>query len=162
MKMLITVFGLLLSLLTAPHAFATASSVTQTIYTKQLENGRPVKVYHLFVTASSVDGSVADVTLPKIHGFLMKAITNPGAVAPTANYDIQLMDTDDATSDASNAVLMNRHTSNTETIWPVGALGAAPLWFQPSDYTLHITNNSVNSATVDIWLYFSDDKGTRL
>ncbi len=154
MRFLALVLTLAVSFGVSEFAFATASSVVITKYTKVLDHGKPVRVYHMLVTANSADGSVTDVTIPGIHGFLMKASTKPGT-NPTTLYDISLTDPDTGT-DALNATLQNRSASAAETVYPVGATGAAPLWFQPGDYLLHIVNNSVNSATVDIWLYFVD------
>lgn len=159
MKMFITVFGLLLSLLTAPHAFATASSVTQTISYKSLENGVLVKIYKLHVLASSVDGSVADVTIPKVHGYLVKAMTKPGGTGPTDLYDISLVGPE-VSEDALNGALQNRSITATQVVYPVGPTNS-PLWLQPDDYTLHVINNSVNSATTDIYLFFVDSKSPR-
>lgn len=146
-----------MTMMTAQTAFATASSVVQVPSVRSLENGKPCRVLKLTVTASSVDGSVADVTLPKIYGKLMKVITNPGSTAPTDNYDISILDTDDSTADAANSLLLNRDTANTEVVYPTAVAGESPLFFQPgSAYALHVVNNSVNSATTVIWLFFAD------
>lgn len=156
-KYVMMVLTFALTILTAQTAFATASSVVQTSSVRTLENGKPCRVLKLAWTASSVDGSVDDVTLPKMHGYVMKVITNPGSTAPTSNYDISVLDTDDSTADAFNSVLQNRHTTSTEVVYPVGASAAAPLYVQPgSAYALHIVNNSVNSATGVIWIYMVD------
>lgn len=158
MSKFLAVFGLLIAMVLAPlTAFATASSVTQTIYFKSLDNSSQYKVFHLSVTASSVDGSVADVTVPRIHGKLMKAIVVPGVTNPTASYTVQLKGPE-ASEDALNNVLGGLSASATQTFYPVGATGAGELWFQPDDYLLHITGNSVHSALVDIYLWFRDDK----
>lgn len=155
MKFTMTIFAMVMGLVLSSQAFAVASSVVQGGYKKVLDHGKPVKVVHLTVTANSADGSIADVVIPGLHGFLMKAVTKPGATQPTANYDISLLDPDVA-ADGLNSVLQNRSASATEVVYPVGASGAAPLWLAPGDYTLHITGNSVNSALVDVWLYFID------
>jgi hypothetical protein len=155
MKSLVTMLTLVMGLAFSAQAFATASSVVQTTYTKVLDHGKPVRVVKLVVTASSVDGSVTDVSVPGLHGFLMKAITAPAATNPTTLYDISLLDPD-GSLDALNSTLQNRSASAAEQVFPVGATGASPLWLAPGNYTLHIVNNSVNSAGVTIWLYFVD------
>ena len=160
MKMFASLLVLMLSLMVTPHAFATASSVSQTVYHKVLEHGRPVKVYKLVVTANSADGSVTDVTVAGVHGYLMKAITKPGTTQPTSLYDIALNDPDGGL-DALNGALGNRSASAAEQVFPTGPTNY-PLYLPPADYTLHITNNSVNSAQVTIWLYFVDDNGSRI
>jgi hypothetical protein len=155
-KFFMTFTALLLSF-GMSQAFATPSTTTVEKSTRVLDHGQKVLIYKIAWTASSVDGSVINSTLPGVHGFLMKSITNPGAVAPTALYDIAINDADDSTLDASAGVLSNRSATVTEAVYPVGATGAAPLWFQPGNYVLTIANNSVNSATGVIWLYFLDD-----
>ncbi len=139
-------------------AFATASSVTETRYTRTLDHGAPVRIVKLSFVGASSGGAIADVAVNKLHGYLMKVVTKPGATGPTDNYDIELLD-GDAGADALNATLANRSITATQQVFPVGALGAAPLYVPPGNYTLHITNQSVNSATGDIWLYFLDEMG---
>lgn len=145
----------LTAILFSANVFATASSVTQTGYVKSLDHGKPVRVVHLAIVASSVDGSVANVTVPHLHGFLMKAIVKPGATNPTAAYTIKLLDPDVGV-DSMNAAFGTLSASATATFFPVGNSGAAPLWFAPGDYTLAIASNSVDSALIDVWLYFMD------
>lgn len=159
MKFILALVGLMLAVGIASNAHATASAVTQTISFKSLENGQLVKIVKLHVVASSVDGSVADVTVPKLHGYVLKAMTKPGVTAPTDLYDISLVGPE-VSEDALNGVLQNRSTSNTEVVYPTGGT-YLPLWLQPDDYTLHIANNSVHSAIVDIYLFIVDSKMPR-
>ena len=53
----------------------------------------------------------ADV-LVYMEGAIVRVVTNPGATAPSANYDITLVDADGFDLASSN--LLNRHTSTTE------------------------------------------------
>lgn len=161
LTMFAMIFSIVFSFIVGSFANATASSTVVTKSTRILDHGQKVYVYKVAWTASSVDGSVVDSTLSGVHGFLMKAITNPGATAPTDNYDITIADTDDATLDAANSLLLNRDTATTEVVFPVGATGATALWFQPGTYTLSIANNSVNSALGVIWLYFVDPSSNK-
>lgn len=156
MRFLVTCLTLAMSLAIGQFAFATASTTVVTKSSRVIDHGQKVLVYKIAWTASSVDGSVIDTTLLGVHGFMMKAVTNPGATAPTDNYDITIADTDDATLDAANSLLLNRDTATTEVVYPVGVTGATPLWFQPGNYVMSIAGNSVNSATGVIWLYFVD------
>ncbi len=57
-------------------------------------------------------------TCKKIAGRLIKAITNPGGAAPTANYDIAITDEEsvDVLASCQNS-LANRHTSSTECVY---------------------------------------------
>lgn len=155
MKFVFAIFAMVIGLTLSSYAFATASSVTQTGYKKVLDHGKPVKVVHLAVVANSADGSVTDVVVPGLHGFLMKAIVKPGTTNPTAAYTIKLLDPDVA-QDSMNSAFGTLSASAAAVFYPVGASGASPLYFPPGDYTLHIAGNSVNSALVDVWLYFMD------
>lgn len=104
--------------------------------------------------ADDADGSVPALSLP-LAGFLLKAITNPGSTAPTANYDIALGDPEDSALDAFAGALQNRHTTTTEQVYPLVTGAAIPI-FLSGTYSLALTNNSVNSATGRIILYLVD------
>lgn len=66
---------------------------------------------------SHTDG-VAAITIPRMRGRLIKAVTNPSATAPTADYDIVLTDGDGANILANcDDDLTDRHTSNTEIVY---------------------------------------------
>src|SRR5574343_100376 len=58
------------------------------------------------------DGSFTSVATPYIDGMVLMAETNPGATAPTANYDITLTSSDGV--DVFGGALLNRHTSTSE------------------------------------------------
>ena len=74
--------------------------------------------------------------------------TNPGAVAPTADYDIVLNDVDGL--DVAGGALLNRHTSVTEKVYlGAGYPVASGAW------TWTVTGNLVNSAVVVAKLMFS-------
>lgn len=118
-----------------------AGSVTVTYSAHALNQGGRLKVVNVAWTADAADGSVPDTTLSNLKGRLLKAITNPGATAPTDNYDLKLLDNLDSTADALDGLLDNRDTANTEVELP-----AAPPILS-GDYTFNLTNNSVNSAT---------------
>lgn len=67
-------------------------------------------------TSDSATGAVTGTTR-KISGSLIKGVTDPGATAPTANYDIDI--TDEEGVDVLGACvaagrLQNRHTANSE------------------------------------------------
>lgn len=106
-------------------------------------------------TADSADGSVPDTTLG-LYGTCVKIVTNPGSTAPTANYDMVINDPE-ATVDALAGALANRHTSNTEQVYPTiaGSPGtvSAVSPFLTGTYTFSLSNNSVNSATGKVVIY---------
>lgn len=113
-----------------------------------------VEVLNIDWVGDSADGSVPTKTV-QMCGFVVKVITNPGAVAPTANYDIAFGDPEDSALDAVAGLLANRHTSNTEQVAPVLTGATAPI-FLCGSYTVAVTNNSVNSATGRIQVYLAD------
>jgi hypothetical protein len=83
---------------------------------------------------------------PYLNGYLLQVITNPGATAPTDDYDITLTTSDGI--DAARGLLANRDTSTTEVVdvnYPL-----------KSTLTLNLSNNSVNSAvgtvTLVLWV----------
>ncbi len=155
--------GLALTMFVSNFAFATASSVVQSSYKTSLSGGQQVSVQKLVVTASSVDGSVADVTVTTpLHGYLLKVGIKPGSTTPTAGYSIALTDPDSG-ADALNNQMAAISATAASNKYPVGASGASPLWLSPSStYLLHITNNSVDSAVFTIWLYMVDPPAARL
>lgn len=68
---------------------------------------------------SAADGSCT-IALEKISGWLIKGVTNPGATAPSANYDIAITDEesfDILTNCVAASTLANRHTANTEEVY---------------------------------------------
>ena len=93
---------------------------------------------------SATDGSAtAAVTL---DGVIHKFVTNPGATAPSANYDITLVDEDGI--DIAQGLLANRHTSNSEEVYPfaevtlggTGSDAAALPLFHGGDVTFTLAN----------------------
>jgi hypothetical protein len=111
-------------------------------------------------TADASNGSVPDTSIA-MHGYIVKAVTNPGSTAPTSNYDITLGDPDDSALDVLGGALGNRHTSTTEQVYPLiagapGTVTAQPV-FVSGTHTLAIANNSVNSATGAIHFYLVDE-----
>ena len=66
--------------------------------------------------SDSATGAVSGTTRA-IYGDLLKGVTNPGTAAPTADYDITLSDAEGANI-LGNCFddLIDRHTSNTETV----------------------------------------------
>lgn len=104
-------------------------------------------------TADAADGTFPTKTLRALgvyaEGTFLALQTNPGAVAPTDNYDITLIDGDGV--DRFNSVGLNRDTSNSERV----AVTGAPFVADDETLTLTIAGNSVNSAVVVITLYWS-------
>jgi len=105
------------------------------------------------VVADAADGSIPATALPKFQGRLLALHTNPGATAPTANYDITLVDGDGL--DRLQSVGLNRHTTSSEQV-PVVYTGTSVTPPVSVDETLTLTfaNNIVNSAVIVGNLYY--------
>lgn len=102
---------------------------------------------------SASDGTIPDTVLPVIEGRLYELTTNPGAVAPTDNYDITIED--DQAVDRLQGVGANRDTANTETAIPVYAGSTIhPVVSRTDVLTLKIANQAVHSATGRIVLIY--------
>tara|TARA_Y100000310_G_scaffold119408_1_gene118146 strand:- start:447 stop:842 length:396 start_codon:yes stop_codon:yes gene_type:complete len=113
----------------------------------------PVGVVTLTCTADASDGSYPETDLTtKISGSIIALETNPGATAPTANYDIVLDDADGV--DVLGAAGANRHTSTSEKVAVAfGTYFGSPVGVDDV-LTLKITNNSENSAVTVVKVYY--------
>lgn len=130
-----------------------AGTVTVTRVPLRAPNeGKKIEKIKIDWTADAADGSVPNTVIQGLYGFCVKVITNPGSTAPTANYDIAFLDPDDSGIDAFATLLNNRHTSNSEQVYPLISGAATPI-FLAGDYTFNLTNNAVNSATGQVILY---------
>ena len=112
-----------------------------------------IAVLSLDITGDAADGTVpATEILTKFGGLIMAMETNPGTPAPTANYDITLVDAEGL--DSLQGLGANRHTSNSEKAIIVYSGTSLYVPVSVSDVlTLNITNNSVLSAKILIKLY---------
>lgn len=109
-------------------------------------------------TADAADGSLPTKTVG-LYGYVEKIVTNPGSTAPTDNYDIAFGDPSDSALSVLSTALDNRHTTTTQQVYPriAGTVGTVSSFkpFLVGDYTVAVTNNSVNSATGTIEIYLS-------
>lgn len=107
------------------------------------------------VTADAADASVPATAISvKIEGRLVQLITDPGATAPTDNYDITLVDGNGL--DVLQGVGANRDTTNTEAAAIVFAgTSINPVVDETDTLTLTIANNLVNSATLTVTLVYA-------
>ena len=99
-------------------------------------------------------------TSKKIVGALIKGVTDPGAAAPTADYDIVITD-EEGVNVLGNCVddLVDRHTSNTEEVYfLVSNLAAAdPGGIVPPvvcDKLTFSVSNAGNSKAGQIIIYY--------
>lgn len=102
----------------------------------------------------AADGTVPDTLLPSFEGRLAELTTNPGAVAPTDNYDLTLID--DEGADRLQGLGANRDTANTESL-PVVYAGSTvhPPVGTYEGLTLKLANNAVHSATGRVILVYT-------
>lgn len=166
MKKLFPVIILVTLLLAAltPNLFAAAAGDSVCIQSTKyipptLPGSRPVVgVYTFSCTGDSTDGSFLAMPfttslIQKFMGFyLYKVITNPGATSPTDNWDFTI--TDANSIDILGGSGANRHTTTSQMTAPLLTTGV--YFAQPvlGPWTLNITGNSVNSATLVIDLVF--------
>lgn len=120
------------------------------VLTSQRSEG-VIRYARILATADEADGSFPTKTLRTLgvnpDGIIIGVITNPGAVAPTDNWDATLPDGDGF--DRFNGALANRDTATTE----YAAIG---LPVSPDDtLTLTIAGNSVNSATIEFVIFWT-------
>jgi len=142
---------ILLALLLIPASSAlSASSCTQEHF-----KHANLDVIEMSWTAHT-DGTFASVaTTWPINGSILVVDTDPGATAPTDNYDITL--TDSYGIDVMGGALANRSTSASQRSDAVlnSAYGPAPVIGR---VTLNISNNAVNGATGKVRIiYVTED-----
>lgn len=115
----------------------------------------PLRKIRLAFTADAAAATIPETALPAFEGAIYAVEFNPGATAPTDNYDFQLLDGEGA--DRLAAAAMNRDTATTERVtfgdMTSGTGLARPVVDASETLTATWTNNAVNSAvgTVDIW-----------
>lgn len=104
--------------------------------------------------ADAAAATVPDTILPSFEGRIAELTTNPGAVAPTDNYDLTLIDGEG--SDRLQGLGANRDTVNTETV-PIVYSGSTihPPVSSGETLTLKLANNAVNSATGRIIIVYA-------
>jgi len=103
--------------------------------------------------ADAAAATFPTLVLPAIDGHLVALITNPGATAPTALYDITLVDVEGA--DRLQGVGANRSATATEQVGIVySGTSLHPPVAIGEQLTLTIANNSVNSAGIRIVIYY--------
>ncbi len=110
-----------------------AMSVTTTMSRADVMNNIIQKISVAWVSAA--DGSASGTF--EAYGFLVKMVTNPGATAPTADYDITLID--GAGVDALAGTGVDRHTATSQQVYPLVTGAATPVLLYGS-HTFTIAN----------------------
>lgn len=125
-----------------------AGTVTLTHYT--IGNVRRI---NFSCVADAADGSFPATALPAFEGRILALHTNPGATAPTDNWDITLIDGDGL--DRLQGVGANRDTTTSEQVPVVyTSTSVNPPVSKDETLTLTFANNAVNSAVVVGNLYY--------
>jgi len=117
--------------------------------TVKVEWSRPSRSFPVgrlsFAWTSTGSGVVAYTMTDYVAGTLGKLVTNPGTTAPESNYDITI--TDEDAVDILVGTGANRHTSNTETVYPTVAGSAAGSGSVQVDFAGMLTLNVTNAST---------------
>lgn len=134
-----------------------AGSASTVTYDGDPDNPRPgVNKILIDWTSDDTTGAVT-ATTKKIRGYLLAGVTDPGAAAPTANYDITITG-DEGANVLGNCAddLADRHTSNTERVdfhlTTTANVGARPA---VCDVLSVAVTNAGNSTVGQIALYWT-------
>lgn len=104
--------------------------------------------------ADAADASFPATALPAFEGRILAIATNPGATAPTDNYDVTLPNQHGY--DVLQGLGANRDTANTEQVPIVySGTGTHPAVNESDVLTLTIANNAVNGAIIVFELYYA-------
>lgn len=123
--------------------------------------GNPCGIRKVIIdwTSDDTTGAVTGTTR-KIVGTLIKGVTDPGAAAPTANYDIAITDEEGVNVLAAcQSTLDNRHTANSEQVYFLVLDAAATPLAQSihpvvCDALTVAVSNAGNSKTGQLTLYY--------
>ena len=98
--------------------------------------------------ADDDDGSFPDTVLPAIDGQLLSIITDPGTPAPTAAYDVSVLDADGF--DRLGGAGADRSATVTERAAVSGAFVG-----RREALTLHLENNSEDGAVTVVTIHYT-------
>ncbi len=127
-----------------------ADSMVWELVASKLQSRDKSKLYKVTREAAA-NGSVTSVaSASDIFGFVVLVLTNPGATAPTAEYDLTI--TDEEGCDILGEEGANRSATVTEQVIPAIGSGFGPR-FVNSKLTLNLSNNSVDSANGTVLVY---------
>jgi len=152
MKKLLLSF-LVFLLLSLPSISFAASSCT--IDYQNIPGG---KILVFSWTAHTTGAFTAVETTAIIHGYITEVITDPGATAPTDDYDITLTCTTMGGLDLMGTALTNRDTTTTEVAVPYFSAQNIYGWSRvDGKITLNITNNSTNAGNGTVYVFIVED-----
>ena len=119
-------------------AFA-AGTIVETLIDHVSGQSVTVTTYTMTSDAAVSAGTFPATAVGPIDGWIIGVETNPGAVTPTADYDITLVDVDGA--DVMAGALADRSATLTQKV-------ISPQPYVRGNVTITPTNNSENSAVV--------------
>jgi hypothetical protein len=137
----------------AGPADVTVTTGTCTAAVRQIDSfGRDSNVIAYTLTWTSTASGAVTVAVPAFHGTLARVVTNPGATAPSANYDVTLSDEDSIDLLATKGA--NRHTTTTESFTPFSGDGTSNVpMVMAGTSTLAITNaGSAKVGTITLYI----------
>lgn len=141
---LLSIFILLLCVPIAYGDTFTGNTATDWVY---VGTSKFAKITITWLDAASADGVTGTIYFPdKLFGYLFYcAVTDPGATAPTDNYDIELTKANG--EEVFDSMLINRDTATTETAWSSG------YHIVDGDLTFTLSNQSEDNATGTLTIY---------
>jgi hypothetical protein len=141
-------------------AFATGAFAEGSVtVSKSTVNGGDIEIVSFAFIANATGVATVPATSSSTvypgdkAGYILKMVTDPGATAPTDDYDITLIDATTG-ADLMGGEGANRDTANSEEAAPkIGNAYAAN--FAPVAFTMTLTGNSANSATGTVYVYIA-------
>jgi hypothetical protein len=113
------------------------------------------RVHKVSLVCDSGDGSLNITTDLPVYGKLRQIVVKPGSVAPTDQYDITVNESEFGT-DLFGSLLHDLSSSNAELFFPTDDAGLIiehGVWMGNAALNIVVSNNSVNSAEIDIYFY---------
>ena len=147
MKKVLILIGLLL--LISTQAFA-AGTCTESKYYESSDNG--IVAIKVACTADSGDASFPNETI-NINGYILKVETDPGATGPTDDALDIVLNAAGSSVDVMGGELLNRDETDSEVAMPKNGNGYGATYVDK--VTMVMTNNLVNSAVVDVYIWIS-------
>lgn len=160
----IAILLIVICLLIPTMSFAAGSvTATRTKIDVAFMAGRGIQKVVISWTADAADGTVPSTSLntalaasggivPLVGWSCYMAVTDPGATAPTDDYDIVL--NDEYGADIFGTAINDRDTTSTEQAFPIVATGTYRSRLVTGNLTFGLSNNAVNSAVGQCILYF--------
>lgn len=150
----LSILAMLLVLLVPAMAFSVGTGTYTTSYNPDQATNYKTKILTVSITDDTAGTTVALAETDVLGYFLCSMETNPGATAPTDDYDIVINTAGGA--DLLGGAGANRDTANTEIAYPTidstsGQKGCVPV---NSPLSLVLSGNAINNATVAIKLLF--------